>query len=102
MPEDEWLTEMQAGYCGDVKAAKLWSLLTGRHVYAGHLGQVRVSDDARHLSPKFANGRELKGDQQRYEHPDERSSSHVGSSEKDTLRQFGALSLLAPWERLRF
>jgi hypothetical protein len=54
---------MKSGYRADVEAAKLRSLLAGRHVHAGHFGQVVVSDGAGYLSPQIADWHDLKGDQ---------------------------------------
>jgi hypothetical protein len=82
---------MKSGYRADVEAAKLRPLLARRHVHAGHFGQVLVSGGAGHLSPRVADWHDLKGDQEQYEYPDEWSSGHVRSSEKDAhWRQFGA------------
>jgi hypothetical protein len=64
----------------DVEAAKLRSLLARRHVHTGHFGQVLVSGSARHLSPKVADRRDLKGDQKYYEKKedaDEWNSGHA-------------------------
>jgi hypothetical protein len=91
MPVDGCLTEMKSGYRADVEAAKLRPLLARRHVHAGHFGQVLVSGGAGHLSPRVADWHDLKGDQEQYEYPDEWSSGHVRSSEKDAhWRQLGA------------
>jgi hypothetical protein len=62
---------MKSGYRADVEAAKLRSLLARRYVHAGHFGQVVVSGGAGHLSPQVADWHDLKGDEERYEYPDE-------------------------------
>jgi hypothetical protein len=73
---------MKSGDCADVEAAELRSLLAQRHVHAGHFGQVLVFGGAGHLSPQVADWHDLKGDEDRYEHPDEWRSGHVRSSGK--------------------
>jgi hypothetical protein len=74
---------MKSGDCADVEAAELRSLLAQRYVHAGHFGQVLVFGGAGHLSPQVADWHDLKGDEDRYEHPDEWSSGHVRSLRKD-------------------
>jgi hypothetical protein len=77
MPVDGCLTEMKSGYHADVEAAKLRSLLALRHVHTGHFGQVLVSGSAGGLSPQVTGCRDLKGDQEQYEHSDEWNSDQV-------------------------
>jgi hypothetical protein len=60
---------MKSGYHADVEAAELRSLLTRRHVYAGHFRQVLMTSGAGHLSPQVADGHKLKGDRKKYEYP---------------------------------
>lgn len=69
VPVAGWLTEMKSGYYADVEAAKLRSLLARRHVHAGYLGQVLVSDGVLHLSAQMAGGQELKCGQQQQAPP---------------------------------
>jgi len=79
MPVDGCLTEMKSAYRADVEAAKLRSLLARRYVHTGHFGQVLVSGSAGHLGPLLADWRDLKGDQEQYEDPDEWSSGQAWS-----------------------
>lgn len=55
---------MKSGCHADVEAAELRSLLTRRHVHAGHLRQVVMTGGAGHPCPQAADWPELKGDQE--------------------------------------
>jgi hypothetical protein len=68
---------MKFAYQADVEAAKLRPLLARRYVHTGHFGQVLVSGSAGYLGPLLAVWRDLKGDQEQYEDPDEWSSGQV-------------------------
>ena len=65
---------MKSGYRADVEAAECRAFLARWQVHARYFRQVIVNSGAEHLSAQVADGHKLKGDQEQYECPNERSS----------------------------